>query len=133
VLAAFAFFASIAPQQTAVSPKPSPAERPATSKQEISNKIALEYSWEKSGFGTIFVADFHIRNDSEFDIKDVKIKCIHSAPSGTKIDSNEHTLYEYVGKRMSRRFPEVNMGFIDDQTVRTSCTVTDFVVVGSQP
>ena len=83
-------------------------------------------SWHKDGFGSVMIIDrLTVTNDAPFPIKDFSIDCDHYAPSGTKIDSNDRTVYEVVpasGKFQLRNF---NMGFIASQAASTSCQVTD--------
>lgn len=38
--------------------------------------------------------DFIITNNSDYDIKDIDIRCDHFAKSGTRIDSNKRTIYD---------------------------------------
>ena len=53
-----------------------------------------DFSWRKEGFNNIMILDLTVRNELPFSVKDVEITCEHSAPSGTKIDSNTRTIYE---------------------------------------
>ncbi len=90
----------------------------------------VTHSWYKSGFGSIMMADFTIRNDARIDLKDVTIKCVHSAPSGTEIDSNSKTIFEPFPKGKTRKLRDVNMGFIRDQAARSGCEIINAKVAG---
>ena len=68
-------------------------------------------------------ATFTISNSSDYDVKDIEIRCTHAAPSGTEIDRNTRTLYDIVQARSTRTFPKVNMGFIHSQASRSGCSV----------
>jgi hypothetical protein len=82
-----------------------------------------KWSWSKGGFGAIMIATFTIKNTSPFDIKDITIHCTDSAPSGTVIDSNDHTIYDLVKANSTKTFREVNMGLIHSQASSSGCHV----------
>jgi len=83
----------------------------------------VKFSWNKQGFGVVMEANFTIKNTASIDLKDFKIRCEHSAASGTLIDSNNHTIYDVVKANSTKNFRAVNMGFINSQAARSSCTV----------
>ena len=74
------------------------------------------------------LADFVIRNNGPQSIKDVEIRCTHSANSGTAIDSNTRTIYEIVKPHAVKRVLKFSMGFISDQATSSSCVITDFTL-----
>lgn len=80
-------------------------------------------AWRKGGFGSVMLATFTIRNEAPIDIKDIEIYCSHFAASGTRIDSNDRTIYEIVKANSTRTFRQINMGFIHSQAASTSCSV----------
>ena len=89
----------------------------------------LDYTWQKSGFGSVMVADFTVTNPTTYGFKDVAIKYTHAAPSGTVIDSNTRTVYEIVPPKGKKRFRDVNIGFIHSQATRSGCEITDLALV----
>lgn len=97
--------------------KLSPLER-ATQQTKL-----LKFNWHKDGFGSVMIADFTIRNDSPYDVKDIDIRCVHSAPSGTVIDQNTRTVYDLVKAHSTRTFTNVNMGFINSQAESSGCQI----------
>jgi hypothetical protein len=99
----------------------------APSRESILRKIRIEnFNWYKDGFGNIMLVDFVFKNDNDFPVKDLTVKCIHSAPSGTKIDENTRTIYEVVPSHGSKRISKFNMGFIHSQAERSFCHITDY-------
>jgi hypothetical protein len=88
-----------------------------------------DWSWHKEGFNNIMEADFTITNGSRFDIKDIKIKCVHSAKSGTQIDSNTRTIYDVIKAGETRQFRKFSMGFIHSQVESSSASIQDFVII----
>jgi hypothetical protein len=83
----------------------------------------VNFSWSKKGFGNVMEATFTIKNKASINIKDFKIRCEHSAASGSVIDSNTQTIYDIVQANSTRTFRNVNMGFIHTQAVRSSCSI----------
>ena len=98
----------------------------AALKEIIAGKISLDYIWTKGGFGSIMEADFRVKNNSDYSIKDIEIQCNHYAKSGTKIDSNSRTMYDVIGPNSTKSYQNFNMGFIHDQANTTSCLVKNF-------
>lgn len=100
-----------------------------SSKGELLQTVKLDYKWSKEGFGSIMIADFTVHNPTRYRFKDFEIKCTHFAPSGTEIDSNTRTIYEIVEPNATKIIKQQNMGFIDTQAARSSCQITDLIVI----
>jgi hypothetical protein len=107
------------------SSSPSPAPDP---KEILLNKVKLDFRWHKDGFGNVMIADFTLKNPTQYRFKDFEIKCIHSAPSGTQIDSNTQTIYEVVEPRSTKVVKDMNMGFINSQASKSDCEIIDLVL-----
>lgn len=106
-----------------------PSATPTDSRDVLLQSVQLEYSWSKSGFGNVMVADFTVKNPTQYRFKDFEIRCDHAGPSGTHIDSNTRTMYEVVQPKSTKKMKGVNMGFIHSQAATSSCRITDLVVV----
>jgi hypothetical protein len=65
------------------------------------------FSWRKEAFGSVMEVDFTIENSLPVSVKDIEIKCTHSAPSGTVIDFNTRTIYEVIGSPKNKSFPQL--------------------------
>jgi hypothetical protein len=87
------------------------------------------FSWSKEGFGSVMVADFSIKNTSDYDLKDISIKCRHSGRSGTVIDTNERTIYEIVQAKTTKPIRHFSMGFIHSQAARSGCEVVGATLI----
>ena len=97
------------------------------SREATLNKIKIEkWSWYKDGFGNVMVADFLFKNDNDVPVKDLTIKCIHSAHSGTRIDENTRTIYEIVPAHGTKSIKRFNMGFVASQAESSSCSIKDY-------
>jgi hypothetical protein len=99
-----------------------------TPKEMALNEVKLNFTWRKEA-DVLMKANFTIKNDSVYTVKDLEIKCVHFAPSGTQIDSNTRTIYEIVRPHSKRSFPDFDMGFIHSQASRTNCQIQDLAVV----
>lgn len=91
-----------------------------------------QFSWGKTGFGNVMEATFNIKNNSKFPIKDLEILAIHSAPSGTVIDSNERTIFESWKAGEERTISKFNMGFIHSQANRSEVRIKKMTVITPQ-
>jgi uncharacterized membrane protein YvbJ len=104
--------------------------QPEIDPKELALKsVKLDFKWNTGGFGNVMKADFTIQNPTIHTIKDIEITCIHYANSGTKIDSNERTVYEIVPANGKKVVTDFNMGFIHNQASSSSCQVTDLRIV----
>ena len=103
-------------------------KREPSPKQAAMENVKLDYSWSKGAFGNVMEANFTITNNSKYQIKDIEITCSHYAKSGTRIDSNERTIYDVVPEKGKKTFEKFNMGFIHSQAEKTDCTITDLKV-----
>ena len=89
-------------------------------------KIA-DFKW--SARFSIMTATFTFQNDNEIAVKDVEVRCDHTAPSGTPIDSNSRTIYEIFKPKSRRTIKEFNMGFIHSQAATSSCYVRSLIAI----
>lgn len=94
------------------------------------NFVEIEnFTWSKEGFGNVMVANFLIKNGLPWPVKDIEVRCQHSAPSGTSIDYNTRVIYERIEANKTRRISNFNMGFIHNQAQRSGCVIRDLVVL----
>lgn len=95
-------------------------------KYVVISKLNLDFTWKSGGFGSVMVADFKVKNDNTFAVKDLKVECSHFAKSGTKIDSNTREVFDLFPAGKSTTAKGVNMGLIHSQVESSACRVTDF-------
>jgi hypothetical protein len=107
-------------------PTPTPTVDP---KDALLRDVKLDFNWTTGGFGNVMIADFTIKNPTQYRFKDFEIKCRHSAPSGTVIDSNTRTVYEIVEPKSTKVIKQMNMGFIQSQASRSGCKITDLTPI----
>ena len=93
-------------------------------KQAALANMKLEFRWGTEA-DILMKLSGKVHNGNTFPIKDIEITCQHSAPSGTKIDSNKRTIYERIDAGASLPIKNFDMGFIHTQATSTSCSITD--------
>lgn len=98
-------------------------------KQILLQNVLLSFEWRTDSLGMVMIADFILKNPTQYRFKDFEIKCTHSSPSGTIIDSNTNTVYDIVEPMSTRAFKKINMGFMRSQVSSSSCKITDLVPV----
>jgi uncharacterized protein (UPF0333 family) len=97
-------------------------------KQDALSKIKLDFTLTKDEMG-IITANFVVKNESSYNIKDFEITCEHFANSGSNIDSNVRTIYDIVMAHTTRKVRNFNMGFVHSQASKSSCKITDLKVI----
>jgi hypothetical protein len=106
--------------------KPSGASANTQARDNPESVQISQFSWRKDGFGNVMTATFRLRNTNSFAVKDVVVRCVHSAPSGTKVDSNTRTIYEIIKPKAEFLARDVNMGFIVSDASRSNCSTVRF-------
>ncbi len=90
---------------------PSPEKRMSISLSNI----------ERGGFGTVIIADVNIHNGNSKTVSDVKFTCYGYSKTGTKIDSNTRTIYEYVDSFGYKTINKFNLGYVHSDVNRFEC------------
>lgn len=109
-----------------------PSALDTSRKAEVMRAVRLDFQWRKGAFDTVMEAKFTITNPTEYAIRDIEITCVHFAPSGTRIDSHQGTIYERIKPRGRKVIRNFNMGFIHSQAKSSGCTITDLVIEPKQ-
>lgn len=121
----WSFFSQTSNKPPSISSAPSVSDI----KQQIKGQVRIEkLKWNTGAADTIMMLSATLVNQSDRDIKDIEITCEHFSNSGTKIDSNNKTVYEIIKAGKSKRIRDFNMGFIHSQAATTNCSVSDLVV-----
>ena len=112
---------------SAGAPSAPPAKSPK--KEALSSLEVKKLNWRKGGFENVMLVNVTFQNNGKRDVKDIELECTHYSNSGTRIDSNKKVIYEVVSAGKSRSVKEFSMGFIHSQASKTSCEVTDLMVI----
>lgn len=101
-----------------------------TPRQEAQQSLEIvEWNWRSVAGGNVMEATFKIRNKGTKAFKDIEIKCVHAAASGTEIDSNTRTIYEIVKPGETKEFKNFNMGFIHSQAKSSKATIRNAIPI----
>jgi len=117
-------------------PAPAPVKREPTA-YEITQAVIkdlriTEWSWEKEAFGAIMIGKFTIANDSQWDVKDIKVRVTLAGASGTAIDENTRVIFENLHADESETFSKINMGLIHSQAAGASASIVDCTLVAKR-
>ncbi len=104
-------------------------EPPPYSKEVLLQHAFLDFTWGKEA-DVFMVANFTVKNSSDYPFKDFEITCQHFSPSGTNIDSNVRTIYEVVKPHSTKKIRHFDMGFVHSQSVNANCKITNLVPGG---
>jgi hypothetical protein len=86
--------------------------------------LTLDVRGTKGGFETVLLISGSVSSAADFDVKDVEIVCELFANSGTRVGRVSETLYEVIPANGTKRFSELNMGFMGGagQVATFECT-----------
>lgn len=114
---------------TPIAPTPAPIKKEIVKPVEfhdIVKDVTFKSSWSKTDIGSVMTLNGSISNKSKHTIYDIKIGCIMAGESGTAIDLTERVLYKKIPPQSTKKFSDLNMGFIDKQSVGANCLIADF-------
>jgi hypothetical protein len=89
-------------------------------------KLKLDFTWKLGGFDNVILATFTVKNQNDFDVKDLRIRCEAFGKSGTRIDRNTRTVFDVVKAKGTKKLPEMNLGFVNAQADKLACDIIDF-------
>lgn len=90
------------------------------------SNLKLDFAWKLGGFDNVILATFTVKNENDFAVKDLQIRCEAFGKSGTKIDRNTRTIYDVVKAKGTKRLPEANLGLVNSQAERLACDIIGF-------
>lgn len=99
---------------------------PEASHRSIVANIKLEkVQLSKGGLATVGSVSFSIRNDNDFEVRDIDIRCEFWEKSGGAIGESRKTVHGTVKAKSTKVVNNFNLGFINPQATRGGCEVTD--------
>lgn len=100
-----------APAPRKVSPEVEARVRAQLAREERVNNVSISKTiWHKSGFGTVMVATFKVRNGNAVPVKDIVVSCDQYGPSGTLISTATKTIYRELPPKAETTIENFNMG-----------------------
>ena len=120
--------------QHAAASTPAVASPGTITRSELLAKTKItDFTWHKEPFDTLTRTTFTIHNDADVPVRDIEIKCTHSAPNGSVVDHSTRTFFAIIRPHSTRTFTTFtyfDVGFVQSQTP-SSCEVTDLAVDSS--
>ena len=124
---------TVPPATLSTSAAPQPVIKIEPTAAQAREKVEMsDFRWKKGGFDSVMLATFTFDNKNEFSVKDIEVRCEHSAKSGTTIDSNSRTIYEAIPAHSKKTIRDFGMGFIHSQAASSSCRIVS-VAIGDDP
>ncbi len=105
-----------------VSPELEAKVRRDLAREEIANNVRVATVWNVGD--SIMIATFVFRNMNNVPVKDVEVTCSHYGASGTLLGTAAKRIYEALPPGETT-VPNFNMGYIDTQSRRVNCQVTN--------
>jgi hypothetical protein len=86
-------------------------------------KISIE-KWRKPGSNNAGTADITVKNDNDFAVKDIRVKCDYMSKTGGRKIETDQRLALTVKAKTTKLFKKTKFPFIDQETAEGSCKVT---------
>ncbi len=94
----------------------------------IDNQEVKSFAWHLGGFNTVMLINAKINNKSSVAVKDLTFECKTFSKSGTLLSRTSKVIYELIPAGKSIRVKEFSMGFVNSQSSKAYCEVTDLVI-----
>jgi hypothetical protein len=78
-------------------------------------------SWRRGGLGSNALVTFTLRNDNEFSVKDVEIRCAFSRRDGSHLTDRKRVIADTVQGKGRKTFARLHIGFVNIHANRAKC------------
>lgn len=124
VLGAFASILNSKPASSLVSSNSTASVIPVVP-LPVEGLTIASWKWSIAGFGNVALATFTLKNAGRSAVKDVTINCSFYGPSGSIASTASVRVLVTIPAGKSKTSKELNLGFIDQQSVRANCRIVD--------
>jgi len=110
------------------------SKMPVTAVQKKAREVVMgsvqlkNFSWTK-GFENLMLVNFTVENTGDRSVTDLEFSCVHTAKSGAVIDRNKKVIDDTIPAKGTKTFKDFNMGILDRQVERSSCSITHFKII----
>jgi hypothetical protein len=88
----------------------------------LTDNVGVSFlNYDRGGFGAVVIGDFLIHNGNNKTINDIEIVCHGYSKTGSKIDSNKRTIYEYISPYSYKSIDKYNIGFVHPDVSYFKC------------
>jgi hypothetical protein len=99
--------------------------RAAEHREKVEAIRVTKIRWRLDGFGSVLILAPTLQNTGQSEVRDIKLTCTLLARSGTTVGTVSHVVYDLLPAGKARSFPEVNLGFVNEQSAKLGCEVAD--------
>jgi hypothetical protein len=125
-------FATAAPVQPARLSEPNPAldaprfhaaAAPAEAAASVDGLRISSQSWRRGGLGSKALITFTLRNDNDYAVGDIGIRCSFSRRDGSPVTERRQTIRDTVKMKSRKTFARVHVGFINITADQAKCAL----------
>jgi len=110
--------AALSAPQFTTAPATAPTEAAPVDGLKISSQ-----SWRRGGLGSKALITLTLRNDNDFAVGDIGLRCAFSRADGSPVTERRQTIHGIVNKKSRRTFARMHVGFINVTADRAKCSL----------
>lgn len=96
----------------------------ASQYSDIIDDVTVDVSWDSKS-GRVMIADVTVSNNSQSNVKNIKVSCNHYDKSGSRISGKDLVISKTVSVNQDYEIRRQNIGFQDEAINYSECEVTD--------
>ncbi len=102
---------------------------PVTLKEQVKDSITIEQkNYTKTGFDNYYQMSLIIKNNSNYEIENIKLKCNHYAYNDIQIGKNFRKISTTIKSESQKNFNNLAMGLHHSKTKNVKCEIIDFMI-----
>jgi hypothetical protein len=106
------------PSQSGAAPAAGPPEAGPVNGLRISSQ-----SWRRGGLGSKALITFTLRNDNDYAVGDIGLRCAFTRADGSPVTERRPTIHDTVKMKSRKTFARMHVGFINVTASRAKCTL----------
>lgn len=96
----------------------------SVSAAEPGDKVTLTIErWRKPGSNNIGTADVTIKNDNDFAVKDIRVRCEYMSKVGERKIQTDQNIAVTVKAKATKKFKKTKFAYIDTEKADGACKV----------
>lgn len=78
-------------------------------------------TWRRGGLGSRALVTFTLRNDNDYDVRDLEIACTFLRRDGSQLTERSRRISDTVGMKSRRTFARVSLGVVNINAEQAKC------------
>ncbi|MEA3161370.1 MAG: hypothetical protein QOD95_2918 [Gammaproteobacteria bacterium] len=110
----------------ASSPDPGLAQdafNPAAAPAPVDGLKISSQSWRRGGLGSKALITFTLRNDNDYAVGDIGLRCAFSRRDGSPVTERRQTIHDTVKMKGRKTFVQVHVGFVNVTAEQAKCSL----------